>query len=373
MKRTLSSYIENRNNNFNLIRLIAGILVLMSHCYPLYFGSGASEPLKKLVGISLGWVAVDLFFISSGFLIAGSLFNRKTLSDFVKSRVLRIYPGLAISLLLTVFLLGPYFTKLPLLSYFTSPETYKFLLLNVTLFFGEEANLPGVFTALPLAHTVNGSLWTLPFEVRAYTLLVITGLLLTFLEKKWSIFGSKWFYLLIAAFGMSLHLFNYFNKILPISYFGAEYARLITMFFVGVAYYKYKDLIVLSNSAFYWLVILLIISSVNYDWFFVVYSLSLSYLLFYLAYVPKGFIRKFNTYGDYSYGIYIYAFPIQQAILALSTNISLFTFFLTSLVITFVFAFFSWQFVEKPALQLKNKTIMVKAGVKSILTKEIIN
>jgi len=354
MINTLTSYLKGRDNNFNLIRFIAATLVLVSHSFLLFGGSTADQPLRSLVGVSFGTVAVDLFFISSGFLIANSLFNRKTLSDFIKARILRIYPGLAISLLLTVFILGSYFTTLPLSSYFTSPDTYKFLLFNVTLFFGEEGNLPGVFSTLPWPNTVNGSLWTLPFEVRAYALLVIVGISLGYLEKKWAVFGSKRFYLVIALLGMGIYLFDYFHTILPISYFGSEYARLFSMFFIGVAFYQYRDVIILSNKLFYTLSLLLLISALDHSSFFVMYNCSLAYLVFYLAYVPKGYIRKFNAYGDYSYGIYIYAFPVQQAVLALNPNISLLSFFLVSLVITFFFAYFSWQIIEKKALKLKN-------------------
>jgi peptidoglycan/LPS O-acetylase OafA/YrhL len=354
MINTLTSYLKGRDNNFNLIRFIAATLVLVSHSFPLFFGTGEGEPLRWLVGISLGTVAVDLFFISSGFLIANSLFYRKSMGDFVKARILRIYPGLAVSLIISVFVLGLFFTTLTTTAYLTDFNTYQFLFINMILFFGEEVTLPGVFETLPWPNTVNGSLWTLPFEVRAYALLVIVGISLGYLEKKWAVFGSKRFYLVIALLGMGIYLFDYFHTILPISYFGSEYARLFSMFFIGVAFYQYRDEIILSNRLFYTLLLLLLISALDHSSFFVMYNCSLAYLVFYLAYVPKGYIRKFNAYGDYSYGIYIYAFPVQQAVLALNPNISLLSFFLVSLVITFFFAYFSWQLIEKKALKLKN-------------------
>jgi peptidoglycan/LPS O-acetylase OafA/YrhL len=307
-----------------------------------------------LVGISLGTVAVDLFFITSGFLITNSLFRRRSLSEFIKARVLRIYPGLAVSLVISVFILGVLFTTRPISAYLTDLQTYKFLFINMVLFFGEEATLPGVFESLPWANTVNGSLWTLPFEVRAYALLVVTGLTLSYFEKKWKISFINRLYLLIPIIGMGIYLFDYFHTILPISYFGSEYARLLSMFFIGVAFYIYREKIVLSNKIFYSLIVLLIVSSINNQLFFVIYNCSLAYIVFYLAYVPKGVIRKFNAYGDYSYGIYIYAFPVQQAVLAINPKISLVSFFAISLIITFILAFISWHLVEKKALKLKN-------------------
>lgn len=359
MSNTLSSYLKGRDNNFNLIRFIAASLVLVSHCFPLFYGNSDGEPLKRLVGLSFGTVAVDLFFISSGFLIANSLFHKKSLAYFIQARILRIYPGLIVSLFFCVFVLGLFFTTLTTSAYLTEFQTYKFLFKNMVLFFGEEATLPGVFQTLPWANTVNGSLWTLPFEVRAYALLVLIGVVLGYCEKKWKVFGIKEFYLLIPIFGMGIYLFDHFHTILPISYFGAEYARLLSMFFIGVAFYRYREQIVLSNKLFFILVALLVMSGFHNSLFFVVYNCTLAYLIFYLAYVPKGFIRKFNAYGDYSYGIYIYAFPVQQTVIALNPNINLFTFFLTSLVITFFFAYFSWQFIEKKALKLKNTKINI--------------
>lgn len=357
MNKSLSHYVSGRDNNFNLIRFIAATLVLVSHCYPLFYGAGALDPLKRVVGITLGTVAVDLFFISSGFLIAGSLYNRKNLISFVKARVLRIYPALAICLMFTVFILGPIFTTLSTVGYFTDSQTYLYFFKNLVLFFGEEAILPGVFADLPYQYTVNGSLWTLPFEVRAYALLVMVGYVLLYCENKWINFPSKQVFLLIAAVGMGIYLFNYFYKILPFSYFGAEYARLLSMFFIGVLYFKYQDEIPLTHTLFVTAILLLVVSSFNDASFFVVYNLSLSYVIFYLAYIPAGAIRKFNKHGDYSYGIYIYAFLVQQSIMYLIPDISFFGFLIVSLFITFILAYLSWQYIEKKALSLKSKPL----------------
>jgi peptidoglycan/LPS O-acetylase OafA/YrhL len=354
MNNTLSIFVHGRDNNFNLIRFVAAYLVLVSHCFPLYDGSGKDEPLKMLVGMSFGAMAVDLFFITSGFLIANSLFYRKSLSNFIKARVLRIYPGLVVSLIFCVFVLGAFFTTMPIQRYLTELQTYNFLFFNATLFFGEEAVLPGVFDSLPLKQTVNGSLWTLPFEVRAYALLVMVGVTGSYLNKKWNIFTRKESYLIIPFIGMSIYLFDYFYTILPISYFGSEYARLITLFFIGVAFYHYREKIVLSSKLFGILLFLLMISAIDISSFFVVYNLTLAYLIFYLAYVPKGKVRRFNKYGDYSYGIYIYAFPIQQSIIAITPDISFYNYLLLSTLFTFIFAYFSWHVVEKQALKLKS-------------------
>ena len=103
----LSSLNNGRDNNFNLIRVIAALAVLVTHSFALVMGSGDFEPLRKIVGISFGQVAVDIFFVTSGFLVTSSLLKRKSTVEFVWARVLRIYPALWMMLVLTVFILFP--------------------------------------------------------------------------------------------------------------------------------------------------------------------------------------------------------------------------------------------------------------------------
>ncbi|PCI57707.1 MAG: acyltransferase [Gammaproteobacteria bacterium] len=354
MNKPLSLFLNSRDNNFNLIRFVAATMVLFSHCFPLLFGSSETEPLKQLVGISFGEIAVDIFFISSGFLIANSLFSKNDLIGFIWSRILRIYPGLITALLICVFVLGAYFTTYPIGRYLTDPQTYIFFMKNAFLFLGEEANLPGVFESLPWRNTVNGSLWTLPFEVRAYFFLVIVSIILSHINiiVKWFDF-QKTIYLLAPLFGVFIYIMDHFYKFLPISYLASEDFRLYSMFFIGVASCKIKDSFILSNRLFYMALLLLVVSTFNSDVFFITYNCLIFYIVFYLAYMPRGSIRKFNQLGDYSYGIYIYAWPIQQSIVALLPGISIVELCIYSLILTLIFSYCSWHIIEKRALKLK--------------------
>ncbi len=116
----------------------------------------------------------------------------------------------------------------------------------------------------------------------------------------------------------------------------------------------FQDKIYLSKRLF-GICLLLIFYTANYKpIFFPLYNLLLGYIVLYLAYIPTGFIRNFNKLGDYSYGVYIYAFPIQQSVAALIPNISVATMFMYSFSITLIFAICSWHFIEKPALKLKS-------------------
>jgi len=352
----LSCFLESRDNNFNLIRFIAAFGVLLSHSYALSIGNNSTEPFKQLVNMSFGHIAVDIFFISSGFLIANSLFLKKNIANFLWARFLRIYPGLFVAAIFCVFIVGTYFTSYSLVQYLTDVQTYIFLFKNTVLFFGEEPSLPGVFEGLPWSGVVNGSLWTLPFEVKAYCLLVFCSIAINRLLV-WSngALNERFIYLLIPILGMLIYIINHFYSFLPISYFASEDFRLYALFFIGTACYIYKDSLVLSKRILYPVVLTLLASSINTELFFIVYNFTIFYVIFYIAYIPKGWIRKFNQYGDYSYGIYIYAWPVQQSVIAFIPEVSVLALCIYSFIVTIFLSYFSWHMIEKKALKLKGK------------------
>ena len=216
-------------------------------------------------------------------------------------------------------------------------------------------NLPGVFEGNPWRFGVNGSLWTMPYEIKMYGILLLVWVLLCFAKAN-AIRSIK--LLIIIGFLVSCAvvivghvLFSYDNR----------FAKLFFMFFTGAAFFVMQDHVRMSKHLVVVLILFLFSSALlAKDLFFVVYMLSISYVLFYMAYVPAGFVRRYNRVGDFSYGVYIYAFPIQQSIIALVPNVSVVEVVFLSLAITFLFAMASWFFIERHALGLKgvyvNKT-----------------
>ena len=339
---TLSHLSQGRDNNFNLIRIVAALVVLVTHSFAL---------VGESIGMTIGLIAVDVFFIVSGFLVTASLLTRQSTIEFLWARALRILPALLVMLLLTVFVLGPFFTSLPLSSYFSDRTTYDYLLKCSTLFTGVVYKLPGVFNNNPYRSAVNGSLWTMPYEVKMYAILAVVWLILRMTGK----YRSNIFKLAVVAYALSSGIYIiaghfYFPSV---SYF----AKLSFMFFTGAAFYVLKEHIHFSRSLFL-LILIAISSAIQHEhMFYVVYMLSIAYLVFFLAYIPSGYIRKYNLAGDYSYGIYIYAFPVQQSVAALFPEVSVVYMILISAAATILLGAISWHLLERRFLSLKGHCV----------------
>lgn len=346
----LSDFTQGRDNNFNLIRIVAAFAVLITHSFALAIGTGEAEPFRESLGMTMGSIAVDIFFITSGFLVTASLLTRQSAIDFIWARALRIFPALLVMLFLSVFVIGVIFTSLPIHIYLANSEIYIYLLKCSTLIAGVSYKLPGVFVDNPYKDAVNGSLWTLPYEVRMYAILVATWIFLRVLKNnRLEIFRLTITSTAVAAcIYLVLSIFVNYDQ-------HQQLTRLFYMFFSGAAFYVLKERIVLSHALFLFFTILLSLSVMTHSLiiFFVIYALTVPYILFYIAYIPAGHIRKYNNFGDYSYGVYIYAFPVQQSITALIPKISVLSLLFMSAISTLLLAALSWHLLERHALSLK--------------------
>jgi peptidoglycan/LPS O-acetylase OafA/YrhL len=348
----LSDFTQSRDNNFNLIRIAAAYAVLITHSFTLAIGTVDAEPYRDTLGMTIGSIAVDIFFLTSGFLVTASLLTRQSTIEFVWARVLRIFPALFVMLLLSVLGLGLFFTTVSWPAYFADPKIYKYFLKCLTLFSGVAYELPGVFEGNPYKNAVNGSLWTMPHELRMYALLAFIWATLRVTPR----FRTKAFKITVVSSALLAGLFVILNH-LGLTKDGGDFLRLFFMFFSGAAFYILKDRIVLSHTFFYISLVTLLLAMFDKHIFFFIYLATLAYILFFVAYVPSGFIRKYNKLGDYSYGVYIYAFPVQQSTAALLPGISVLYMVIISSVITLLFAVLSWHCLEKHALKLKGHCV----------------
>ncbi|SEL70816.1 Peptidoglycan/LPS O-acetylase OafA/YrhL, contains acyltransferase and SGNH-hydrolase domains [Colwellia chukchiensis] len=346
----LSNVINSKDNNFNLMRMLAAFAVLFSHSYALATGDAENEPLRTIIGITPGHIAVDIFFITSGLLVTRSLFYRRNLIEFAVARVLRIYPGLIVAVI-TCILIGALVSSLTINEYFTSKHTFIFLFKNSFMLLGDVQELPGVFLNAPFDNSVNGSLWTLPWELKMYAMLGLFGfitLLFNFIYK------TNWLTFFILAFFV-FSLVNYFEYHFFTDIRGQKYKlfRFGTLFFYGALMYLARRKIQLNKNIFWLSLVILAFSSFSHGLFLILYTLILPYIILYLAYVPAGRVRNYNRFGDYSYGIYIYAWPVQQLIATSIANVSSTAMIILSAIMTFFLAYASWHLIESKAVKLK--------------------
>ncbi|MCH2341911.1 acyltransferase family protein [Pseudomonas sp. NPDC047963] len=331
---------QRDENNFDFLRFFAASAVVLGHCYWLS-GLGAVEPVRLFTGsMDTADIAVNLFFVMSGFLIAASWIHSRSSLDFAGKRALRIFPALTVSTLFTAFVVGPLGTELPLGEYLLNSQTVRYLS-NAALF--TQFHLPGVFTENPFPGTVNGSVWTLPYEVLIYTMLLVLGLL--------KLFGR------IAVLAVPIALMFVHFHLAPNLGLESDMLRKVTrlgmFFFLGSALYLYRKILPWN-----WKIALTLLSlslfSARTEWWFFVHVLTLPYLTIYLAHLKIPRLSRFGRYGDFSYGIYIFSFPVQQLLVHwLDPKLSLPMFMAISLTASIAIAALSWHLIESPALRLK--------------------
>ena len=163
-------------NNLTALRWFAACLVLYGHAFVFL---GLPEPLF-LQWVPLGPLGVYIFFAISGYLVAQSWQRDPSVPRFLAKRALRIFPGLLVCTLLSVFVLGPWLTTLDMATYWRNEHTRGYFT-NMALYM--TYHLPGVFAQNRLPHAVNGSLWSLPIEFFMYLLLALLGMLATWFQK----------------------------------------------------------------------------------------------------------------------------------------------------------------------------------------------
>jgi peptidoglycan/LPS O-acetylase OafA/YrhL len=344
----LSEYAVGRDNNFNLIRFLAALSVLFGHSIGVLGLPSAYEFFFDHLGLSLAEMAVDVFFVTSGFLVTASLINRGNLIAFLWARVLRIYPALWVMLALTIFALAPALTTLPLADFLSAPKTWDYFTKCATLIGGVRYSLPGVFDSMPLKGEFNGSLWTLPIEFRLY-LYLAAGWLVFALLPAIRVRALA----LIVALAAAAFLVTIVRGRLTGAAFNAADTR-IFMFLAGSGLYLWRDRAPLSRAFLFAAPAALLLASFDKRAFFLAYALLLAPLVVHVAYLPKGRIRAFNGWGDFSYGVYIWAFPIQQTLACLFPGTPLLAFIAVAAVLTVAVAALSWFLIEERALALKD-------------------
>lgn len=320
-----------QKNNFDFVRLLAASVVLLSHQYVL---KGLSEP-APLPGNSWGGLAVAVFFVISGYLITESWLRDPSLWKFFIKRALRLIPGLFFVTLFGALIIGPLVSTDSPAAYFSDKNTWKYL---TNIFLKIRYELPGVFIDNPYPKVVNGSIWTLPVEASWYSILAGLGLC-QLATRKVAIFS-----ILIACvcWVNQYHLPGTENKPDWFFYFGS--------FFLSGIYLHSIHL----NAKIFLLAWIPTVCAFYFGYWFLGLIIILPISVIYFGAMSTPVICDVYKVGDISYGVYLFAFPVQQTIVHyLGASYSYTTLAGCSMIITYVLAFISWRLVEKPSLGLK--------------------
>jgi len=341
---TFETAATGRDNNLNLLRMIAATAVLFSHSYALT-GHVAEEPVALRAGTTdLATLGVIVFFAISGFLIAQSLTRNRSLYAYAVNRALRIVPALAVGTLFCV-IVGWIATTRSTAGYWQDPATWRYLLGTPILIMLDR--LPGVFATNPYPLAVNGSLWTIPLEVCCYAVAAVVAAL--------RILQSRLLFATVAA--CALIAFSYFPDrfIAWIPPQGTWIApRLAGAFLLGASVFVYRRFVPVSIvSALIVLVAAKALANTPYGGY--AFYAAIAYAALVFAYHPRLRVRAYLKLGDYSYGTYVLAFPIQQLLVWRLGIREPLTLFVLALVATVALAVLSWHFVEAPALARKRR------------------
>jgi len=334
----------HRLNNFDAVRMVAALTVLVSHQFSLT-GHGEAGLFEVH---SWGGVAVLVFFSISGFLVAQSWDNDPRLHAFMARRLLRVWPALAVAVVLTACVLGPLIGSMPWRDYVHDPLFRRYFKI---LRFSNQLFLPTGFEGNVLGRVINGSLWTIPIEMKCYVALAVVGAL-GLLRPRWRpllavllvavaagyLWPAPWRYgwivrrdmplefMLCFAFGMLCHYHR------PRTTGPGAWPLLAAAWAAGaVAYAAHQQVLALVL----WVPLTAVWAGTS-SW---------------------PVVRRLGRFGDVSYGLYIYAFPTQQLMIWLyKDRLPWGAVLLLAIAGTMALAFASWHGVEKHALRWKPRT-----------------
>ncbi len=333
----------NTHGAFDGLRLLAASAVLFSHSYALV-RTGQTEPLVELTGgrLGLGEVAVLTFFAMSGYLVTQSWTSDPAPLRFMTRRTLRIVPALALVIVVSFALIGPLTTRLPLADYFSSWQAWTYL--DKIFIYPTQYGLPGVFEQNPDPIVVNGSLWTLRVEFGLYVVVAILGYL--GLSRLRSVNVALAALSLIAS---AVLLQTTYLSAMPFRHQATFLFLNAVPFFAGAALAQSK----LDSKVFFGITAALVLAtalSIHTAYLAILLVASLPFAVILIARYGRCDLRRF---GDYSYGIYLFAFPVQQTVVHYLPDVGPIQLALLAGAATFACAFLSWHLVEKHALALK--------------------
>ena len=348
---TFEQLSQSRRNNFNFLRFFLALLVIFDHSFLLLPPYNLQEPVTRLTRgqMTAGSWAVQGFFIISGFLIMQSWERRPNLAHFLKNRALRIYPGWIAALLFCVLVVAP-LSGINLGVLLHNPQTAVFF---VQLLLHASSSLPKVFAGNPVPNVVDGSLWTIPLEILCYFAAALCGLVLSSQKPgspRWAVPALFVIGLIAVKFPQHAHLHSvpWFGNLEAFPFYG-------TCFLAGMMLQQFQKIVPVSWPLFLACLGVMGLAALRKQGMAIPFILCGSYALLFTAFLPFG-LSRFGERFDLSYGIYLYAYPVQQLIVKCTEHrIMPMGLFMATVPLTLALALASWCLIERPFLRLKKR------------------
>ncbi|WP_213307457.1 acyltransferase family protein [Paraburkholderia sacchari] len=330
------------HNNYNLLRLLFAVAVIFSHSFELL---GFLDPLERLSSaMSAGTIGVCGFFILSGYLTAQSWSHEPRPLAFLKKRALRLYPAFVVASALSVLVVGPLGAST--LHYFGEWSPYKFFADLIGL---RQPRTPAVFSGSPVP-SVNGSMWTITFELRCYLMLTVLGLC-GVVKRRWVVLAIALAVNFGALYGAPHQRGEEGLALFGVSGFMIWFA---SMYLAGVCFYLFRERIPLrAPFAVCALIVFVAALFAPQSVTRLATSTTGAYLLFYIGQLQSPWLAKLRTRDDLSYGLYLYGWPVTQLMAHWLPSIAPLAAFACVTAICVPLAFASWRVIEAPALRLK--------------------
>jgi peptidoglycan/LPS O-acetylase OafA/YrhL len=340
--RSFAHVFDPRLNALNLVRLLLATGVIVWHSFSL----GGYEIVAWPVLQFMADFFVDGFFAVSGFLIVASWTRDPHWGRFLKARVLRIMPAFWVCLVVTAFIIAPLAQRV------WGPENITYVLKNSALWMFQY-DIAGTPLGVPFSGTWDGSLWTLRWEFGCYLGVLALGVC-GLLKRSWvipTLFG-------LATMGAIANAFGFLGGVLggnvpALSRFGL-------MFLAGAMIYQFRDRVRVSPL---WAAVAVVI--VAGSLFMPNYRIFAALPVAYVVLVAGAVIKRerLRLRNDISYGVYIYAFPMQQVLVILGVSAwGVPWFVILSALVTLPLALASWFLIEKPAMRLRRRAPALPAA-----------
>lgn len=335
----LQHLLKKENNNLDIFRIVAACMVIYGHAFAIVPAAGSMDMVYKMIRFDYsGSLAVKIFFFLSGLVVTNSLIEKNRPTQFLVARFFRIWPALLVTLLVSALILGPLTSDLHYSKYFGLREVYSYVWDGLIM--KMQFKLPGVFTQSHYPNIVNGSLWTIPYEVAAY--LVLLSLSMTRLLQARRLAILLFLFILADPLQENRMLFSWLPR-------NHEVDLLAPCFAFGSLLAMYKDRIHIDGqlATGAWIMFYLFRHHA-FNFYFLYFALFISIL--YIS--SQKYLVKIKFRADISYGIYLWGFPVQQTIASLYAGQSLLANQLSSIAVTALLGWISWHGVEKRCIAL---------------------